>query len=97
MTVVGWRELEWPYDSGNTVRLNNSFDDESGLAGIEVEITDVADGLVRTTTRFDAGDLKGGVAPYDVPESGTAYALLRLTQHGRVVATASCVDLCYEG
>ena len=42
--------------------------------------------LVRTT-RFDASDLKGGVAPYDVPESGTAYALLRLTQHGRVVAT----------
>ena len=71
--------------SGDTVVVNNSLDDEAGLAGLEVEITDVADGLVRTT-RFDASDLEEGVSPYDVPESGTAYALLRLTQHGRAVA-----------
>lgn len=76
---------EWPRDSGDTVMYNNSFDDEAGLAGIEVEITDVADGLVRTT-RFDASDIKDGVASYGVPERGTAHALLRLTQHGKVVA-----------
>ena len=80
------RVMEWPFGSGDTVRLNNSFDDELGLADIEVEITDVADGLVRTW-RFDASDLEQGVAPYDVPEKGSAYALLRLTQHGKIVAT----------
>ena len=67
------------------MRLNSSFDDDTGLAGIEIEITDVADGLVRTH-RFDVRDLEEGIPPYDVPESGTAYALLRLTQHGKVVA-----------
>ena len=58
VTVSDWIELEWPYFSGDTVRLNNSFDEEAGLAGIEVEITDVAAGLVRTH-RFDASDLAG--------------------------------------
>ena len=86
VTVSDWIELEWPYFSGDTVRLNNSFDEEAGLAGIEVEITDVAAGLVRTH-RFDASDLEEGVTPYDVPENGTASALLRLTQDGKVVAT----------
>ena len=86
VTVSDWIELEWPYLSGDTVRLNNSFDEEAGLAGIEVEITDVAAGLVRTH-RFSASDLEEGVTPCDVPENGTAYALLRLTQDGKVVAT----------
>ena len=64
------------------------LDDEAGLAGIEVEITDVADGPGRThrVHRFTAGDLKEGVTPYDVPEHGTAYAMVRLTQDGEVVA-----------
>ncbi len=79
-------EWEWPFGSDNTVLVNSSLDDEAGLAGIEVEITDVAaDGFVRTH-RFDASKIKEGVTPYDVPESGTAYALLRLTQHDSVVA-----------
>lgn len=65
--------------------LNNLLDDEAGLAGIEVEITDVADGLVRTHS-FDASDLAEGVTPYGVPESGTAQALVRLTQDGKAVA-----------
>ena len=77
---------EWPWGSGDTVMVNNSLDDEAGLAGLEVEITDVADGLVRTH-RFDARDLEEGVTPYEVPEGGTAYALVRLSQHGQVVAT----------
>ena len=76
---------EWPWDSGDTVMVNNSLEDEAGLAGLEVEITDVADGLVRTH-RFDASDLEEGVTPYDVPESGTAHAQVRLTRHGKVVA-----------
>ncbi len=76
---------EWPRDSGNFVMINNSLDDDAGLAGIEVEITDVSDGLVRTRS-FDASDLAEGVTPYDVPESGTASALVRLTRHGEIVA-----------
>lgn len=82
----GSGRAEWPRGSGDTIRVNNSLDDEAGLAGLEVEITDVADGIARTM-RFDASDIKEGVARYDVPESGSAHAMLRLTQHGRVVAT----------
>ena len=77
---------EWPRDSGNFVVINNSLDDEAGLAGLEVEITDVADGIARTH-RFDASDIEEGVPPYEVPESGTVNALVRLTWHGKVVAT----------
>ncbi|MDE0124676.1 MAG: hypothetical protein OXN97_08890 [Bryobacterales bacterium] len=77
---------EWPRDSGNFVVINNSLDDEAGLAGLEVEITDVSDGLVRTH-RFDASDIQEGIPPYEVPENGTAHALVRLTGHGKVVAT----------
>ena len=78
--------IRWPTDDpGDTVRLNSSFDDDAGLASIEIEITDVAGGLVRTH-RFDVRDLEEGIPPYDVPESGKASALLRLTQHGKVVA-----------
>jgi hypothetical protein len=76
---------EWPRDSGNFVTINNSLNDEAGLAGLEVEITVVSHGLVRTR-RFDADDIGDGVPPYDVPESGTAYAGVRLTKHGKVVA-----------
>ena len=78
-------QREWPRGSGSTVTINNSLDDEAGLAGLEVEITDVADGLMRTH-RFDASDIEGGLPPYEVPESGTAYAVVRLTRHSEVAA-----------
>ena len=77
---------EWPRGSGNSVVVNSALDDEAGLAGIEVEITDVADGGLVRTHSFDASDLAEGVTPYEVPESGTAQALVRLTQDGKVVA-----------
>lgn len=76
---------EWPRGSGNSVMINNSLDDEAGLAGLQIAITDVSDGLERTR-RFDASDIAAGVPPYDVPESGTASATVRLTRHGEVVA-----------
>jgi len=78
--------IRWPTDApGDTVTFNSSFDDDAGLAGIEIEITDVAGGLVRTH-HFDVRDLEEGIPPYEVPESGKASALLRLTQHAKVVA-----------
>lgn len=36
-----WREREWPEFSGDTVELNNSPDDQSGLAGVEIAFTGV--------------------------------------------------------
>lgn len=78
-------QREWPRGSGNTVTINNSLDDQDGLAGLEVEITDVADGIERTR-RFDASHIEAGVTPYDVPASGTARAGVRLTRHGEIIA-----------
>lgn len=78
-------QREWPRGSGNTVTINNSLDDQNGLAGLEVEITDVADGIARTR-RFYARDIEEGVTPYDMPVSGMAYAGVRLTRHGEVIA-----------
>lgn len=74
------------YRWGDTIKINNSFENETGFAGLELEVTDAADGVVRTH-RFDASDLAGGVTPYEVPDTGIASAKVRLTQQGQVVAT----------
>lgn len=66
------REEEW-------VTLHNSLSDPNGLAGIEVHLN----GIGRSRS-FTAADLPSD--PFDVPESGTAQVLVRLTRDGDVVA-----------
>ena len=66
------REEEW-------VTLYNSLTDPNGLGGIEVHVK----GIGRSRS-FTAADLPSD--PFDVPESGTAEVLVRLTRDGEVVA-----------
>lgn len=66
------REEEW-------VTLYNSLTDPNGLAGIEVHVNGIG-----SSRSFTAADLPSD--PFDVPESGIAQVLVRLTQDGGIVA-----------
>lgn len=70
----------WP----DSIKAYNGLDNENGFAGFEIVVTDSVAGVVRHH-RFDASDLDS-VMPYQVPDSGTAYATLRLTQRRQIVA-----------
>ena len=73
--------FDWPAGSDTIITLDNSLDDPTDMAGIEVEITGIGQRMT-----FDAPDFRAGVEPFGVPNSGRIYVTVQLKQHGDNVA-----------
>ncbi|MXY32260.1 MAG: hypothetical protein F4059_09705 [Gemmatimonadetes bacterium] len=73
--------FDWPTGSDTIIRLDNSLDDPTDMAGIEVEIT----GIGQSVT-LDARDFKAGVERFGVPSSGRINVTVQLRQHDDIVA-----------
>ena len=79
-------EMEWPAESGEHVRVNQSLTDSAGFASIEVEVR-VPGAPPRILTAIDfLGRLNNTIGGIEVPKEGTASIFVELYQHGELVA-----------
>ncbi len=79
-------QMEWPRNSGEYVRANNSLTDSAGLAGLEVEVF-TPDGRKRAAdARTFHGRRNLACGPVRIEEYGEVQVFARLRRHDALTA-----------
>ncbi len=79
-------QMEWPRNSGEYVRVNNSLTDSAGLAGLEVEVF-TPDGRKRAVdARTFHGRRTLAYGPVQIEEYGEVQVFARLRRHDALTA-----------
>ena len=81
--------MEWPRNSGDTVTLSSSLDEQAGLAGLTVTIIGATEDeaiVLDAQTLKAIKPTRAGVTHFDVPDTGAISIHLQLVQDGEPVA-----------
>ena len=79
-------EMEWPWESGEYVTVNQSLTDSAGFGSIRIELYLPSQPTIVLWPSSFRGRLNNVAEPLEVPDEGTATVFVTLRQAGRGIA-----------
>ena len=79
-------EMEWPWESGEYVTVNQSLTDSAGFGSIRIELYLPNQPTIVLWPSSFRGRLNNVAEPLEVPDEGTATVFVTLGQAGREIA-----------